>query len=326
MTPYTLALELTALLAFWVGLGAWQHGRDVPARLPFVGLSLSVLIWCAAKILSERGAVSSWTGVELEYLGIVTLPPLWLALSVHTARLEIGRRLPYFPLALMLPGLAMYALLFLGPWAALFRAPGSDPRGAVGPLWWVHAGYAYLLIVSGATIYLATALRAHRAGGAERWRWLSIGLASVLPLAGNAAYVASGFAWSHDPTPVLIGVTLLAIRSAVFAGGLLEVLPIAQRDLIDHLPFGVVLADRSGAVIEVNPAAQRRLGMRRSEALGRALEAVLAFAPPRTPVEITRVELRGREMARFALLDLPAGSRHELPTPGDVGDRDPRAA
>lgn len=319
MTPYTLALELTALLAFWVGLGGWQHGRDVPARLPFVGLALSVLAWCTGEALSARGLVAPWTGVELKYLGIVTLPPLWLAVAIHTARLEIGRRLPYLPLALMLPGLFAYALLFLGPWAALFLSPETHAQGGRGPLWWVHAGYAYVLIVSGTTIQLSAAIRAQRSGGSGRWRWLAIGVASVLPLAGNASYIASGHSWSHDPTPVLIGVTLLALRSAVFSGGLLEVLPIAQRDLIDHLPFGVVLADRFGAVIDVNPAAERRLGMRHRDALGRALEAVLAFVPPGTPVEITGVEVRGREIARFALLDLPApGARLLAPTPGDV--------
>ncbi len=319
MTPYALALELTALLAFWVGLGAWQHGREVPARLPFVGMALAVLAWCVGEILTTRGLVAPWTGAEIKYLGIVTLPPLWLAVAIHTARLEIGQRLPYLPLALMLPGLVAYALLFLGPWAALFLPPDAYTQGGRGPLWWVHAIYAYVLLVSGTTILLSAAIRARRAGRSGRWRWLAIGLASVLPLAGNASYIASGRSWPHDPTPVLIGVTLLAVRSAVFSGGLLEVLPIAQRDLIDHLPFGVVLADRFGAVIDVNPAAERRLGMLRRDALGRALEAVLVFAPPGTPIEITGVEVRGREIARFALLDLPApAARLEASTPGDV--------
>jgi PAS domain-containing protein len=319
MTPYTLALELTALLAFWVGLGAWQHGREVPARLPFVGLALAVLAWCAGEIFTARGWVAPWTGAEIKYLGIVTLAPLWFAVSVHMARLEIGRRLPYLPLALMLPGLFVYSLLFLGPWAALFLPPGAYTQGGRGPLWWVHAFYAYALVVSGTAMQLSAAIRGRRAGGPGRWRWLSIGVASLLPLAGNAAYIATGRSWSHDPTPLLIGVTLLALRSAVFSGGLLEVLPVAQRDLIDHLPFGVVLADRFGAVIDVNPAAERRLGMLRRDALGRALEAVLAFAPPGTPVETTGVEVRGREVARFALLDLPAPAARLGPlTPEDV--------
>ena len=96
------------------------------------------------------------------------------------------------------------------------------------------------------------------------------------------------------------------LRQALFPGGLLDVLPIAQRDLIDHLPFGVILSDPAGVVIDMNGAAGRGLAISRLEALGRTLDAVLGHAPHGTRIEISPIELRGSTQARLVVLDFPA--------------------
>lgn len=304
MTLHLIALELTAVFALWLALGALQQDRDLPGRVTFAALCVSVILWCTGELLDVRGAVSYWTGVQIKYLGIVLLPPLWLGLAAHAGRLEVARRVPWFPAALAIPGLALYGALYLGPWQALFLAPTAEGADSVrGPLWHVHMVYAYLLVTAGCCVHIATAFVDPRPG---RKRRLAIGATSLLPFAGNALYVQGWLPFTHDPAPVLMGLTMLVLRPLMFRGGLLEVLPIAQRDLIDHLPFGVVLTDRDGVVIDVNAAAERGLGMARREALGRDLDAVLAYAPAGTRIETSTVTVRGREAARFALLEFSA--------------------
>jgi PAS domain-containing protein len=108
-------------------------------------------------------------------------------------------------------------------------------------------------------------------------------------------------------TPLMIAVTLIAFRRSILSGGVLDVLPVAQRDIIQHLPFGVVLADDRGAVIDMNPAAEELLNVGRIDALGRALDAVISRAPLEVRIEISSVRGRGGEQARFALLEAPKG-------------------
>jgi PAS domain-containing protein len=95
-------------------------------------------------------------------------------------------------------------------------------------------------------------------------------------------------------------------RKALFPGGLLDVLPIAQRDLIDHLPFGVILSDPRGVIIDMNAASARGLAISRLEALGRTLDAVLGSTPRGTGIEISPIELRGGTRARLTVLNFPA--------------------
>ncbi len=126
-----------------------------------------------------------------------------------------------------------------------------------------------------------------------------------MPLAGNAAYIAHGMAWPVDPTPLLFIVALLALRSAIFTGGLFQALPVSQHDLIEQLPLGVVLTDRAGVVIDVNPAAERRLGLTEASAVGRALDAILSEARDDVNAEISPIFSNEREAGQLVLIDPP---------------------
>ncbi|HYB12134.1 MAG TPA: histidine kinase N-terminal 7TM domain-containing protein, partial [Myxococcota bacterium] len=307
MTLHALALELSAVLALWLTLGAWQQDRDQPGRVCFGAMCVAALVWCTGELLLVRGAIDHATGERVRYLGIMTLPALWLGVAAHAGQLRVAQRLPWFPVALMVPELLIYSTLFMGPWSALFLAPESD---TVGPLWWVHSAYAYALVFAGTTICFVTALRPRLPW---RRRRLAAGLASLAPLICNFAYIQKDLRFEHDPTPLLLGVSLLLLRQALLPGGMLDVLPIAQRDLIEHLPFGVVLSDPAGVVIDLNGAARRGLALSRLEALGRTLDAVLGHAPQGTRVEISPVALRGGTQARLAVLDFPVASQ-ETPT------------
>ena len=52
----------------------------------------------------------------------------------------------------------------------------------------------------------------------------------------------------------------MLLTNGVFRDRLREALPITRRDVIEHLPDGVVLADAAGAILDLNPAAEAILG------------------------------------------------------------------
>lgn len=307
-TLYSFGMEATALLALWIGLAVWQHDREAPGRLTFVALTGAVVLWCVGALLLEREVVSDWWGVRLLFLGVLAVPPLWLGVAAHSARLGIARRVPWFPAALLVPSAAFYALLYTGPWSTLFLGDGGFEPEGWGPVFPVWAVYAYALILGATAILLGSAYRAREPR--RRRRLALTAVSAVLPLGANAFFVFV-LHETRDLTPILLGITLIALRSGIFQGGLLDALPIHHRDLYRKLPVGVVVADLHDRVLDVNEAASERLGLRREEALGRALDAVLAAAPGEVEVELATLRSGGREQLRCAVLRERGGGARE---------------
>ncbi|MGI9591915.1 MAG: PAS domain-containing protein, partial [Myxococcota bacterium] len=129
-------------------------------------------------------------------------------------------------------------------------------------------------------------------------------LAALVPLAGNAWHIAHGLE-GIDPTAVLFGVAMLALRPALFGGGLLDALPISHHQLLEQLPLGVILTDRRNVVVDLNPAAERRLGISEAKAIGRTLEAVLSDVGEGVEADFTPILSGETEAGQLVLLDPP---------------------
>jgi PAS domain-containing protein len=303
MILYAIGLELTIVMAFWLCLGVWQKGASATGRRTFVGLCWAGIFWCAGELVAVRGILDEAVADRIRYLGILTLAPLWAGLAGHATRLELARRVPWFPLALMAPLAGPYLLMFSERWSGLFMGTVPGRADVYGPLWWVTASYAYLLVVAGSARFIYCALRARVPG---RWtRRLAVGLAALVPLAGNATYLAHDLSWPADPTPVLFGVALIALHGAIFTGGLLQALPVSQHELIRQLPLGVILTDRPGVVIDVNPAAERRLAVTEATAIGRTLDAILTEAESDVRADVSPILSQEREAGQLVLIDPP---------------------
>jgi PAS domain-containing protein len=309
MLLYSIGLELTILLAFWLCLGVWQKDRSTTGRTTFVALGVSAILWCSGELLALREVLDEAVADRVKYLGILSLPPLWLGLAGHATRLELARRVPWFPAVLLAPMACLYALMFSSPWTGLFVTTVPNAVDQFGPLWWVATAYGYLLVVMGSALLIASAFRRRRG---DAWlRRLAVGVAALVPLTGNAVHIASGMSWPADPTPLLFGAALLALRSAIFTGGLLQALPVSQHDLIQQLPLGVILTDRRGVVIDVNPAAERRLCVSQARAAGRTLDAILSEAGSHVSADVVPIFSREREAGQLVLIDPPGKQEDE---------------
>jgi PAS domain-containing protein len=299
MSISALVLELNLLIALLGGALALLQGGGVRGVRAFAALCFAGAAWCAGELLLARGIFEVWVGMRLSFLGLVLVAPLWLGLAAEMGRLPLARRLPWFSAALAAPGLLVWSLLLVRPWDALVMPAPHHP----GPLWWTYALYAWALILAGCAIHVWSALgQSHRR---HRWQGLAIGLTALLPVGVSVAWTWLDFPGAYDPTPMALTPVGIALASALFPGGLLDVRPLAQRGLIAHLPLGVVMADRSGTVFEVNPHAEAALARAREAVVGRSLEAVVSEAPPSYRVEISEVTLASRVVARFAFLYPP---------------------
>jgi len=310
MSLFEVALELNIALALWLCLGVSQADRSTPGRATFGALCLAAMIWCTGELVDQRGLADEWLGDRIKYLGVLTLPPLWAGFAAHVARLDLARRAPWFPFGLLLPQLILFCVLFAGGWSSLYLTTIRGGDDHYGPLWWVSMGYAYLLVAGGSVVMIASALWERNP---ESWqRQLAVGFAALLPLAGNAVYVASGLRWPYPPAPILFCTALIALRQVLFSGGLLQTLPVSHAELVTQIPIPLLLTDRRGVVVQLNPTAERRLGIAQERALGRSLDAVLAECEEPLEWETSPVRCRSREVGQLVLLD-PARKARDLP-------------
>jgi PAS domain-containing protein len=212
--------------------------------------------------------------------------------------------------------------MFSESWRGLFLAIAENGAETPGPLWNVMFVYGFALSLLGAGIFVLAAFHWRQPG--EGLRRLAIAIAPFVTLVGNGLYFAGVWRSSVDPTPLLIGVTLFLLHQGIFSGGLLHALSISQQALVRQLPLGVVLTDRGGVVLDVNPVAERRLGVSASEAVGRNFDAVIDTADADLRFEVSPVMSAGSEVGQIVLLD-PPGKREptarELLAQGSPRDR-----
>ena len=309
---HSLLLEIMVLLGTWLCLAVLQLGRATPGRMTFALMTAAWMTWCFGELAASRGWLSPSTAIDLAQIGILLLAPLWLGLSAQTARLEISRRVPWFPVPLLAPGLFIVGLLFSERWSGLFLSTGEDGAILAGPLWTVMAVYGFGLSLAGCAILIAAAIRWNSPG--EGTRRISIGLAPLFTIVGSGLHFTGVWQLPVDPTPLLLGVTLVILHGGIFTGGLLQPLAISQNALIRQLPIGIVLTDRRGGVVDINRVAEQRLGIIARAAIGRNFDAVIDAAGVGVDYEVTPVMSAGSEAGKIVLLE-PADQKPAAETP-----------
>jgi PAS domain-containing protein len=296
----TALLELTALLSFWLCLTTWQRDRTTRGRRLFIALCGAVFFWTTGILAETLGAMSHTEAGRLSNLGLLFLAPTWFALALVVRRAPIAERSTWALALILAPGAAIYVLLLQEPELAgwfMVSAPGEQTQ--LGPLGWLHAGYAWCLAALGAYHFGRSAQRLRE--DRDKLRRVALAVAGCVPLIASVVYTTTG-APGFDPTPMLLGAWLVTLRSELFSGDLLQALPLVQLDLVSQLPTPLILADPAGRVTEINPAAQACLGVTKADALDRNIDAMLesaAFAPAfdRWPLVA-----RGREAGSILLL------------------------
>jgi PAS domain S-box-containing protein len=134
---------------------------------------------------------------------------------------------------------------------------------------------------------------------------------ALIPLLGHTVYLARVYPVPGlDLTPFSFGLSAVLLATGLFRFGLLDLQPIATREVLNYLSDGVVVLDAAGRVMDLNPAARRVLGLD-DDAVGRPAPAILqaqgalhGSAPDQMPepVQIGSGEQRRWYQVTFSLL------------------------
>lgn len=274
VTLYLSVLLVTTGLSLALALTTWQRRAAVGA-VPFTFFLLAVAVWSFANALevSSTSLPVKMLWIKVQYVGIISVPPLWLAFAL--SYMGETRWLTRRNQALLALG-SLFTLVILWTneshrlfWSDLALISYDslillDPDH--GPYFWLHALSSYSLIGIGNVMLVQ---RLFRSPPLYRAQVVALLVGEAIPLIANLLYV---FGLSPvpqlDPTPLAFGLGALPIAWGLFGFRLLDVVPLARNVVVESMNDGILVLDRQERVVSINPAGERLLEVVGAETIG----------------------------------------------------------
>ncbi len=282
---YLLPLGLAAILAVTLAVHA-THRRKVPGAVPFGWLMLAMFIWTAGYFFElasvELAAKLFWA--KFEYLGILLIPPAWLALTLQFTNRSRWLARRYLLALAIFPAVTLVIVWTNGQHGLIWPSTALIVVGKLSliertfGIWlWVNAVYSYLLIGLGLYLLLRALASAPRF---SRGQLFALILGMALPLVWNVVYLM-GFSPlpQVDIAPFVFNISALIVAWGVFRYRLFDLIPVARDIVIENIREGVIVVDDKNRLVDINPAAERLLGVRASELIGGPSELVFTQTP-----------------------------------------------
>jgi signal transduction histidine kinase len=261
-TLLPVTLFSSAVLALAVA-AAVRGRRDVPGSTTFVWLMTAIAVWCATgafHALSDTLAARVlWAKVQ--YLGIASVPPLWLLFAAAYAQTAALAR-PRLQQALwIIPVLTMLAAAtnewHLALWPDVRLADNGGTIYGHGWFFWFAATYNYVLILSG-TLLMVHALRL--SPPPFRAQWFALIGAAAAPWVGNGIYLAGLAPTGVDLTPIAFTISGVLFVQGMYRSQLFDLVPVARDVVVESISDAVIVLDGSRRVLDMNAAARALAG------------------------------------------------------------------
>jgi diguanylate cyclase (GGDEF)-like protein/PAS domain S-box-containing protein len=284
-SAYSLALLFIAFLLVVLAVVSW-HQRPASGAAWLTWLLVALAQWAlfyALELLLPVMEAKIWAA-KLQYLGIVSVAPLWLLFTLDYTRQthRITRRV--LVCLGVVPAIVLL-IVFTNEWHNQFWKQiflSTDPRATGllvfehGPAFWLTAAYTYFTIFCGIVALLREGLRAP---GTQGKRAVTILIGVMTPWVGNAAYIG-GFVpiQGLDLTPIGFVLT-----GAIYTFGLLRhrffvLPPVAREALFESMNDGLLVLNSRCELVDFNPVARVLLGLNETD-VGRPDAEVLARWP-----------------------------------------------
>lgn len=307
LSAYVVVLVGSGVADIAAALSVWRR-RDRVGRASLCAVLLAAAAWCLAYALELGTSGDSrvlWGA--LKFIGTTLLPPAWLIFALeYSGRLtRPGRRLIA---ALAIEPALVLLLLAFSPTRSLIRSyPAGQLRAMLpdvhlGAAYWVHFVYTNALILAASAVLLVTLTRISRL----YWRQsIVLGVAICLPLIANvmSSLDVPPFA-QFNATPVAVSLSALTLVLGVLRYQLLDLRPVARTLVVETMRDAVVVADAHGYVVDVNPAAQRLLGIPAAALIGCPADTLFPGLATPGHGQMPRHELLGEAWDRADDLEL----------------------
>lgn len=262
ITPSVTAQAAASAVSLAVMAMAW-HRRASPGGAAFGALMAAVVWWTLFAAL-EAAAVAAELKIllaKLEYVGTVCTAPLFVLFALqHRAGVRPPRA-------------ALLGLLWVVPFAVLVAVATNDWHRLFwtgftpsplegsnllvyehGPLYFVLAVYSFALTLAGTVLLVRSAFGAQRV---FRLQTAVLLAAAVAPWVGVAVYLTPLNPWPGlDLIPLSFAATGVLLLLALWRFRLLDLAPVALRQLFAGMSDGLVVLDAQDRVVDINPSAR----------------------------------------------------------------------
>jgi len=217
---------------------------------------------------------------DLEYPGIVTVPIAWLLIVLCYTGREHVVTLKNTLLLFIVPAVVIL-LVVTNPYHHLYYSTYIPVmvNGIVvwnfvhGPLFWIHAGYSYLLTVFA---FLLIVSRFFSSSAIYRKQIFLMLIAAGAPSLVNIIYVMG-----LDPipgldlTPLMFTITGIIMALAIIRYQLFSLAPVAYPLIFTAIDDGIIVLDRNNRISDLNPAAMRIFQEKNPQIIGQPVTDIL---------------------------------------------------
>jgi signal transduction histidine kinase len=283
---------IAAISGLLIAYSVWSHRRQQAGAGWFMLLVLAVS-WVSFCYAFEAVGGSDLgfflTASKFEYLALTTIPVFWLGFTLGISGYERPFSTRTLVLLLAIPVITV-TLVFTNEWHGLvWKRPlmQTTPYGPVytpeyGIWFWVYAVYAYVPFIAGTVVLVRHTLKA----------WSLYRAQAILVLVGTVFPWVSNFLEIFDqlnPLPALqlnsvcltIAITTYAV--GVFRMRLLDITPMSEDAILNHMPVGFVVTDSQNRVVALNQNMEPYFNVR--DAIGHPLASLLPALPVPKPGE-----------------------------------------
>lgn len=278
LVAFLVVLSAITVVLVTLASYAWIND-DTPAARPLVVVLLGQAVWCGA-IFASGLVRGTWLAQLMWHVRSVSV--LFVVAGLFCFSLAFTGRTEYL-------NRRTYALLSVEPifrigiivtnyrnlnYSAVYQSEAAI--AGVGFEWgagfWAHATYSYLLLGVAMLLVLWSAL-----GAKVRYRKhaYAVLISATLPVVGSIVHTLTEMAL--DPTPLAFSATGVVGWWALFHSDMLELEPIADREVVSSLNSAVFVVDADGRLVKRNEAAVELLG--EQDTVGVDAESVLSEWP-----------------------------------------------
>jgi diguanylate cyclase (GGDEF)-like protein/PAS domain S-box-containing protein len=252
------------------------------ASIPLAALNTAVTIWSVSYLfellLIKPAAKYFW--LQLEYLGIVSIPVFWLLFCFAYTQ---NRPMPSKKILFLLSIVPVITLLLVFTnsrhgliWSEI-SSQSSDGLVLLdlvyGNWFWIHTAYSYLLFSLGLYFLIQGYLNTPKI---QQNQIKMIMLAALFPVAGNILYLSEINPFPKvDLTSISFAVTGLIIIRTLFYHNFLNIIPIGREVIFDRIADGVLVVNLEGYIVDLNRNSELLFGMNKKELIGKQAREIL---------------------------------------------------
>ncbi|RZK16275.1 MAG: PAS domain-containing sensor histidine kinase, partial [Flavobacterium sp.] len=273
---------LTAILAIYIH----KRGTNV---VRWFGLMMgSNAIWSIAYglELSSHRLEQALIFINIEYIGIATLPLNWFLFCLNFCNKECWYKKPLNLTLILIAPITTLAIVWTNPLHHLHYKDvkmfydGPFPMAKIYPGLWYHifTGYFYLMLACGCYLVLN---KFRNSDPIYRKQNYSIIIAALVPWIANMSYLLGirplGFI---DVTPYAFILTTFLVFLGIYRFRLFDIVPIAREKVLELMSDGFLVLDEKHRIIDYNSSLHRFVELPRSKkVIGATIESVFHTHP-----------------------------------------------